>query len=187
MSAAGVTSTLRTASPLIVMPRICRACAAASVGSLASFTPPALPRPPACTCALTTTRPPSRVAIARASAGVAVTSPAGTGTPNSRSSALAWYSWIFTGARSGRPTLLAPELPQQPDDGIEGVGAPLLERDDPVIGDVDVLGTDLGAALGDVAERHACVLLDERRAVAGVQRVHVEARDLDEEARPRED
>src|SRR5882762_5970590 len=52
--------------------------------------------------------------------------------------------------------LLGAELPQQPDDGIEElVGHPLLERDDPVVGDMDVLGTDLGAALGDVAEADA--------------------------------
>ena len=44
------------------------------VGRCASFTPPALPRPPVLTCALTTTRPPpvgsSRSAAARASSGV---------------------------------------------------------------------------------------------------------------------
>jgi hypothetical protein len=45
-----------------------------------------------------------------APSGVVATSPAGTGTPNSRKSALAWYSWIFTGARSGLSALLAPEL-----------------------------------------------------------------------------
>ena len=38
-------------------------------GSSASLTPPALPRPPACTCALTTTVPPIRRAIASASVG----------------------------------------------------------------------------------------------------------------------
>src|SRR6476661_1120433 len=167
--------------------------------------PPALPRPPACTCALTTTRPPSRCAIARACAVVSATSPRGTATPNSRSSALAWYSWIFTVARSARPAqtaggllevrvapsrrhfALASELAQQPHDGIEKlVGHPLLERDDRVVGDVDVLGTDLGAALGDVAEADAGRVLDEGGAVHRVERVHVEARQLDEEARARE-
>src|SRR5439155_1306944 len=127
-----------------------------------------------------------RAATARASAGVVATSPAGTGTPNSRSRALAWYSWIFTGARSGLRALRTAELPQQPDDGIERVGHPLLEGDDPVVGDVDVLGADLGAALGDVAEPNPGVLLDEGRTIARVQRMHVEARDLDEETRSRE-
>ncbi len=59
------------------------AAASAPAASSASFTPPALPRPPACTCALTTTRPPSFCATARAWAGVSATSPFGTGTPNS--------------------------------------------------------------------------------------------------------
>ena len=80
-----------------IMPRICFAAASAAAGSSASFTPPALPRPPACTCALTTTFPPSFAAIAFACAGVSATSPFGTGTPNSRRIALPWYSWIFTG------------------------------------------------------------------------------------------
>ena len=45
-------------------------------------TPPALPRPPACTCALTTQwSPPSVRAAARASSGVVATMPWGTATP----------------------------------------------------------------------------------------------------------
>src|SRR5437773_7576949 len=171
---------------LSFMPRICCAARWAPSGSSASLIPPALPRPPACTCAFTTTLPPRRAAIARASAGVVATSPAGTGTPNSRSRALAWYSWIFTDARSGLSALLAAELPQQPDDRVERIGRPFLERDDPVVGDVDVLGAHLGAALGDVAQPHPRLILDEARAVAGVQRMHVEPRELDEEARPGE-
>ena len=90
---------------LSIMPRIWRAAASAPAGSSASLTPPALPRPPACTCALTTTRPPSRAAIALACSGESATSPLGTGTPNSRRMALPWYSWIFIagfGSRSRR-------------------------------------------------------------------------------------
>ena len=41
------------------MPRIFARDLRASSGVLASFTPPALPRPPACTCAFTTTVPPN--------------------------------------------------------------------------------------------------------------------------------
>ena len=37
---------------------------------------------------------------------------------------------------------------------------PLLERNDRVVGDVDVLRADLGAALGDVAEAEPALLLD---------------------------
>src|SRR4030095_6583151 len=171
---------------LSFMPRICCAARWAPSGSSASLIPPALPRPPACTCAFTTTLPPSRVATARASAGVVATSPPGTGTPNSRSRALAWYSWIFTDARSGLSALLAPELSQQPHDGVQRVGRPCLERNAPVVCDVDVLRADLGAALGDVAEPNASIVLDEARPVARVQGMHVEARQLNEIARPSE-
>src|SRR5512144_805377 len=164
-----------------IMPRICRAAVSAPAGSAASFTPPALPRPPACTWALTTTRPPSRSAIARAWTGVSATSPLGTGTPNSFRMALPWYSWIFM--RSGRRLLVAADLPDDPHDRVEAVGHPLLQRDDAVVGDVDVLGADLGAALGDVAEPDARLLADELGPVAGVERVHLEPRDLDEEPR----
>src|SRR6266545_7313196 len=136
---------------LSIMPRICFAAASAPAGSSASLTPPALPRPPACTWALTTTLPPSLDAIALACAGVSATSPFGTGTPNSRRMALAWYSWIFMGGLA-----LAGDLAQEPDHRIVALGHhPLLERDDGIVGDVDVLGTDLGAALGDIAEAHA--------------------------------
>src|SRR2546425_235372 len=216
MAEASSTSTLRTLMPsggvggvLSIMPRIWPAACSAAAGSSASLMPPALPRPPACTCALTTTLPPSRCAISRAWAGVSATSPFGTATPNSRSSALAWYSWTFIRERSqdqrhrlelapdriareaerpegqraqvprvadakswsrrARPArvpgerqssrgllLLGAELTQQPHDGIEElVGHPLLERDDRVVGDVDVLRADLGAALGDVAQPDA--------------------------------
>src|SRR3990172_12375967 len=111
MGEASSTSTLSTLIPsggvcgvLSIMPRIWRAAASADAGSSASFTPPALPRPPACTCAFTTTFPPRRSAIARAWVGVSATSPPGTGTPNWRRIALAWYSWIFL-ARSRSPAL----------------------------------------------------------------------------------
>src|SRR5690242_17489959 len=162
-----------------IMPRICLAAASAPTGSSASFTPPALPRPPACTWAFTTTLPPRRSAMARACAGVSATSPPGTGTPNSFRIALPWYSWIFM--RSGRRFLVAADLPDDPHDRVEAVGHPLLQRDDAVVGDVDVLGTGLGAALGDVAEPDAGLLAEELAPVAGIERMHLESRDLDEE------
>ena len=63
-----------TVWPLMSMPRIAAAAAAASSGPVASFTPPALPRPPTLTWAFTTTRgvpaAANSAAIARASAGV---------------------------------------------------------------------------------------------------------------------
>src|SRR2546427_4564164 len=83
--------------------------------------------------------------------------------------------------------LLTAEPAQQPHDGIEElVGHPLLERDDRVVREVDVLGADLGTTLRDVAEADAGRVLDEGRAVDCVERVHVEAGQLDEEARSRE-
>src|SRR5213594_2843073 len=93
--------------------------------------------------------------------------------------------WFLSRSRRSRFALTS-ELPEQPDDGIVAVGHPLLERDDPVVGDVDVLGAHLGAALRDVAEAHAGLLPHELRPIAGIERVHVEAGQLDEEARPRE-
>src|SRR6516164_7816661 len=63
---------------------------------LTTFTPPALPRPPAWICAFSTqTGPPSSLAAVTASAALNATMPRGTGTSNSRSTAFAWYSWIF--------------------------------------------------------------------------------------------
>ena len=53
-----------------------------SPASCASLTPPALPRPPACTCALTThSLPPSASAAETASSGLPATRPSGIGTP----------------------------------------------------------------------------------------------------------
>src|SRR2546425_5819047 len=79
------------------------------------------------------------------------------------------------------------ELAEQPDDGVEEVVRhPFLERDDRVVRDVDLLGADFRAALRDVAEPDARGLPYELRAVERIERVHVQARQLDEEPRPRE-
>src|SRR5687767_9809262 len=101
MSDASVTSTFSTVRPLICMPRMADAFSRASAASLASFTPPALPRPPACTCAFTTTCFPIRAAICCTSSGVVATSPGGIGTPRARRISFAWYSWMFTDASGG--------------------------------------------------------------------------------------
>src|SRR5437773_1446880 len=71
MSEARSIQSLRTTRPRMSSPRISRARASASSGPSASFTPPALPRPPVSTCAFTTTWPPSSSAAALASSGVA--------------------------------------------------------------------------------------------------------------------
>jgi hypothetical protein len=72
------------------------AAASTSSSERASFTPPALPRPPACTCALTThSEPPSASAAAFASCALRATRPSGTGIPYSANNAFDWYSWRF--------------------------------------------------------------------------------------------
>src|SRR6266550_1539117 len=58
----------------------------------------------------------------------------------------------------------------------------LFEGDDGVVGDLDVLGADFGAALGDVAVAQAELLFDERQAVFAVDGVHLQAGHADEEA-----
>src|SRR6516165_11049885 len=71
--------------------------------SRASFTPPALPRPPACTWAFTThTLPPSARAASTASSAVVTTLPAGTGMPWLRKTSFAWYSCRFIVSRPER-------------------------------------------------------------------------------------
>ena len=73
-------------------PRISRAFASASSGPSASLIPPAFPRPPVSTCALTTTWPPISSAAFRASSGVVATRPSDTGIPTRLNSSLPWYS-----------------------------------------------------------------------------------------------
>src|SRR2546423_3815811 len=76
------------------MPMICCAACGASSAVLASLMPPALPRPPTGTCALTATGP-SLENAATASSGVRATMPGGIGMPSEASTSLAWYSRSF--------------------------------------------------------------------------------------------
>ena len=62
----------------------------------------------------------------------------------------------------------------------------LLERDDRVVGDVDVLGTDVRAALGDVAVAEPVLQSREVDAVVRVERMHLERREPHEVPRSRE-
>src|ERR1039457_4013798 len=71
----------------------------ASSGVSTTAMPPALPRPPIGTWALTATLPSSRAAAA-ASSGVRASLPGGTGMPAAPNRCLAWYSSSFIGARS---------------------------------------------------------------------------------------
>src|SRR6185437_7859123 len=60
----------------------------------------------------------------------------------------------------------------------------LLEWYQRVVGDVDVLRADLGAALGDVAHAEAEIVLRDLAPVSGVSWVHLELGDPHQEARP---
>src|SRR6185503_17939258 len=55
---------------------------------------------------------------------------------------------------------------------VEAVYHALLEGDNRVVGDVDVLGADFGAALGDIAVAEAELVFEERDSVPRVERVH---------------
>src|ERR1700733_7113109 len=85
-----------------------------------------------------------------------------------------------------RPGRLRPprDLRAEPDQRIESpTRHALLHRDDRVVGDLDVLGADLGAALGDVAVPEAEVVLRDVAPVGLVGRVHLELRDAHQEPR----
>ena len=99
MSAPSAIITVLTTWPLMSRPRISAARSAASSGLRAILTPPALPRPPVFTWALTTTTGvPSSAAAARASSGVVAVMPRSTGTPYASKMSRAWYSYRSTGA-----------------------------------------------------------------------------------------
>src|SRR3954447_11613275 len=163
MSLAGVTRTRWTVWPLMSIPRMASALSPASPGVSANFTPPALPRPPVFTWALTTTGVPSRSAAARASAAVDATTPGSTGTPWAAKSSLAWYSnrstqvlrWLGCAQSRSRASLrrACASVRTDPFDdrlrggtgGEHGGDAELLQ-----LGDVPV-GDDPAAEDGDVA------------------------------------
>src|SRR6202034_1909905 len=84
-----------------------------------------------------------------------------------------------------RALVAPPDLAAEPGHRvIGGVHHPFFHRDDGVVGDLDVLGADLGAALGDVAHAEPGLLSDQLAAVVGVERVHLELGEADEEPGP---
>src|SRR6478735_3627024 len=87
-------------------------------------------------------------------------------------------------ALSGRSALAETDLRAQPHERVVVTADhALLHRDDRVVGDLDVLGADLGAALRDVAHPDALFVAGEVRTVfTRVERVHVELGRPDEEA-----
>src|SRR5262245_4950622 len=92
MSEAASIHTSWTVWPRMSMPRIACACSRASAEFLASLMPPALPRPPIWTCALTTHGKPTFSAAATASSTLVAASPDGTGMPWRANSCFPWYS-----------------------------------------------------------------------------------------------
>src|SRR5438270_737632 len=136
MSSAASQYTSGTLKPLMSMPMICSAACRASSSLRASLMPPALPRPPTGTCALTATGPSLRNAPAASSASRA-TAPGGMAMPSEARTSLAWYSRSFTPppssrerARSGRAVLVVvpafaealPELRAVDEDDVAAFG-----------------------------------------------------------------
>src|SRR5664279_5218176 len=80
------------------------------------------------------------------------------------------------------------DLRPEPDDRVVlAVDHAFLHRDDRVVGDLDALRTDLGAALGDVAHPDALLRLGELPPIGPrIQWMHVQLGGPDEEARPGE-
>src|SRR5688572_10062546 len=103
MSLAWATITRRVMCPLMSRPRMSWARALASSALSASFTPPALPRPPVFTCALTTTGAAISRAMASACSGVSATPPGSTGTPCEANTSRAWYSRRSTNRHRSPP------------------------------------------------------------------------------------
>jgi 3-methyladenine DNA glycosylase Mpg len=58
-----------------------------------------------------------------------------------------------------------------------------FERDNGVVGDANLLGTNLRATFGYIAETEAELILEQAGAVAAVEGMHFEAGDSNEEAR----
>src|SRR5689334_10015625 len=117
--------TVPTVWPLMSIPRIWPASCSASSALLATLTPPALPRPPVLTCALTTVTPPDFgpicSAAARASSGVVAMAPASTGTPCFSNMSRAWYSKRSTGGVRPRRRFVSSSIAS-----LRRPGAPVL-------------------------------------------------------------
>src|SRR5438128_2274677 len=83
-------------------------------------------------------------------------------------------------SRSGPRTEDAKELSERI---VHLVDHPFFQRDDRVVGDVDLFRTDPGAALGDVAVPDAMQLLELPGPLFDVERVHLQRRDVGDDAR----
>src|SRR5690349_3735240 len=76
------------------------------------------------------------------------------------------------------------QLPQKPANRIVVVvNHTLLQGNDGIVGDVNTLGTDLGAALRDVAVADAQLVLQQRRARDVIEWVHFETGNANKKSR----
>src|SRR5439155_1485707 len=94
--------------------------------------------------------------------------------------------WRFRFARGERRGLAAHSAQRPTDRVVRARHHALLERDDRVVGDVDVLRAHVRAALGDVAVAEPVLLTNEFGAIVRVERMHLERREPHEVARARE-
>src|SRR5215813_11583855 len=100
-----------------------------------------------------------------------------------------WRRWCYgtTNATSISSSRATVALAAEPDQRVVLPPChPLLQRDQRVIGDLDVLGADLSAALGDVAVAEAEGLLSLLDPVGGVGRVHLQLGHTHQVPRPGE-
>jgi len=83
-----------------------------------------------------------------------------------------------------KASLFAPYLPEQHCQRIvKLVHYALLKRDDSVVCNVNVLGTNLRAALRDIAIAQAKLILEQASAVEAIERMHLETGDSNEKTR----
>src|ERR1700676_1515023 len=69
---------------------------------------------------------------------------------------------------------------------VELIHDAFFQRDDGVVRDVNVFGTDFRATFGDVAEADAQLVFEQRSAIRAIERMHLEPRNAHEKARPAE-
>jgi hypothetical protein len=82
---------------------------------------------------------------------------------------------------------MASDLAEQHSQGVvKLVHYTLLERDNGIVRDANLFGTNLRATFGYIAEAEAELILEQTGAVAAVEWMHFEAGDSNEEARPSE-
>ena len=80
-------------------------------------------------------------------------------------------------------TFLAPHESPDPGNGVvKGTGHALLQRNNGIVSDVDVFGTDLRTAFGDVAQANAEGILELAQAVCCIEGMHGQGSDAHHEA-----